>query len=133
MLRKNAVSFGKDVMRSGVSSVSRTLTDNVAGAPIKKSIKRHFVGEGRQLVNTRLKHNKTSPTIKKRTSRRRNIGRKRHRDIFSSACPGRDAVLRHTRVGTQFNDIPGSDADSFIKSRNSKRAIKMCIHSPFRK
>ena len=22
--------------------------------------------------------------------------------------PGRDALLRHTRVGTQFNDIPGS-------------------------
>ena len=26
--------------------------------------------------------------------------------------PGRGALLRHTRVGTQFNDIPGSDFGS---------------------
>ena len=83
MLRKTAVSLGKDVLRSGVSAGSRALTDIVAGAPVKKSIKRHFVEEGRQLVNKRLKPNKTAPTIKKRTSRRRTVGRKRHRDIFS--------------------------------------------------
>ena len=83
MLRKTAVSLGKDVLRSGVSAGSRALTDIVAGAPVKKSIKRHFVEEGRQLVNKRLNPNKTAPTIKKRTSRRRTVGRKRHRDIFS--------------------------------------------------
>ena len=83
MLRKTAVSLGKDVLRSGVSAGSRALTDIVAGAPVKKLIKRHFVEEGRQLVNKRLKPNKTAPTIKKRTSRRRTVGRKRHRDIFS--------------------------------------------------
>ena len=76
MLRKTA---GKDVLRSGVSAGSRVLADIVAGAPVK----RHFVEEGRQLVNKRLKSNKTAPTIKKRTSRRRTVGRKRHRDIFS--------------------------------------------------
>ena len=42
MLRKTAVSLGQDVLRSGVSAGSRTLTDIVAGAPVKKSIKRHF-------------------------------------------------------------------------------------------
>ena len=83
MLRKYAVSLGKDVLRSGVSTGSRALTDIVAGAPVKKSIKRHFVEEGRQLMNKRLKPNKTAPTIKKRISRRRTVGRKRHRDIFS--------------------------------------------------
>ena len=61
MLRKTAVSLGKDVLRSGVSAGSRALTDIVAGAPVKKSIKRHFVDEGRQLVNKRLKPNKTAP------------------------------------------------------------------------
>ena len=51
MLQKTAVSLGKDVLRSGVSAGSRALTDIVAGAPVKKSIKRHFVEECRQLVN----------------------------------------------------------------------------------
>ena len=83
MLRKTAVSLGKDFLRSGVSAGSRALTDIVAGAPVKKSIKQYFVEEGRQLVNKILKPNKTAPTIKKRTSRRRTVGRKRHRDIFS--------------------------------------------------
>ena len=83
MLRKTAVSLGNDVLRSGVSAGSRALTHIVAGAPVKKSIKRHFVEEGRQLVNKRLIPNKTAPTLKKRTSRRRTVGRKRHRDIFS--------------------------------------------------
>ena len=82
MLRKTTVILGKDVLMSGVSVGSRALTDIVAGAPVKKSIKRHFVEEGRQLVNKRFKPNKTAPTIKKRTSRRRTVGRKRHRDIF---------------------------------------------------
>ena len=72
-----------NLLRSGVSAGSRALTDIVAGASVKKSIKRHFVEEGRQLVNKRLKPNKTVPTIKKRTSRSRTVGRKRHRDIFS--------------------------------------------------
>ena len=60
MLRKTAVNLGNDVMRSGVSSGSRALTEIVADAPVKKSIKRHFVEEGRQLVNRRLKPNKTA-------------------------------------------------------------------------
>ena len=77
MLRKTTVSLGNDVLRSGVSAGSRALTDIVAGAPVKKSIKRQ-----RQLVNKRLKPNKTAPTITKRTSRRRTVGRKRYRDIF---------------------------------------------------
>ena len=77
MLREAAVSLGKDIMRSDVSAGSQALTDIVAGAPVKKSIKRHFVEEGRQLVNKRLKPNKTETTIKKRTSRRRTV------DIFS--------------------------------------------------
>ena len=55
--RKTAVSLGKDVLRSGVSAGSRALTDIGAGAPVKMSIKRHFVEEGRQLVNKRLKPN----------------------------------------------------------------------------
>ena len=47
MLRKTAVSIGKNVMGSGVSAGSRALTDIVDGAPVKMSIKRHFVEEGR--------------------------------------------------------------------------------------
>ena len=35
MLRKTAVRFGKNVLRSGVSASSRVLTDIVAGAPVK--------------------------------------------------------------------------------------------------
>ena len=37
MLRKTAVSLGKDVLRSGVSVGSRSLTDSVADAPVNKS------------------------------------------------------------------------------------------------
>ena len=37
MLRKTAVSFGKDILRSWVSAGSRALTDIVAGAPEKRS------------------------------------------------------------------------------------------------
>ena len=29
--------------------------------------------------------------------------------------PGRDALLRHTRVGAQFNDIPGSIAKIIVQ------------------
>ena len=60
MLRITVVSLGKDAMRSGVSAGSRALTDIVPGAPVNKSIKRQFVEEGRQLVNKRLKPNKTA-------------------------------------------------------------------------
>ena len=28
--------------------------------------------------------------------------------------PGRDALLRHTRVGAQFNDIPGHGGDECV-------------------
>ena len=35
MLRKTAVSLGKNVLRSGVSAGLRALTDIVAGAPVK--------------------------------------------------------------------------------------------------
>ena len=46
MLRNNDVSLGMDVLRYGVSASSRSLTDIMAGAPVKKSIKRHFTKEG---------------------------------------------------------------------------------------
>ena len=32
--------------------------------------------------------------------------------------PGRDAVLQHTRVGVQFNDIPGSGMVHRIRIRH---------------
>ena len=83
MLRNTAVTLGNDVLRDGVCASSRALTDIVAVAPVKKSIKLHFVEEGRQLVNKGLQFNKTAPTIQKRTSRSRPVCRKIHRDIFS--------------------------------------------------
>ena len=79
------------VRRTHILDIKIDITDDTgrripfqAGKPIVN--KRHFVEEGRQLLNKRLKPNKTAPTIKKRTSRRKNVGRKRHRDIFSQSC-----------------------------------------------
>ena len=56
--------------------------------------------------------------------------------------PGRDALLRHTQVGTQFNDIPGSRlgsnrmethqnlhthaVDSAIQLQGNNRVLKKC-------
>ena len=39
MLRKNAVSLGREVLKSEVSAGSQALTYIVAGAPVNKSIK----------------------------------------------------------------------------------------------
>ena len=90
-LKKTAVSVGKDVLKSGVTVGSHALTDIVSGAPVKQSIKRRFVHEGRELVNKRLKPNtifsdyncSTHKHKKKRIIRRRIVAGNRSKDIFS--------------------------------------------------
>ena len=74
---------GKDVLKSGVTVGSHALTDIVSGAPVKQSIKRRFIHEGRELVNKRLKPNKTHKHKKKRIIRRRIVAGNRSKDIFS--------------------------------------------------
>lgn len=81
-LKKTATSVGKDLLKSGARAGSHALTDIVSGAPIKQSIKRRFVKEGHDLLNKKLKPNKTHKLTKKHRIRRKVISRKRPTDIF---------------------------------------------------
>ena len=82
VLKKTAVGIGKDLLRTGARQGSRLLEDVVRGNSFKQSLKRRAIQGGEDLVNKRLKRNKTPTRSPRKVKRRKTVGRQTARDIF---------------------------------------------------
>ena len=82
MIKNTAKTVGKELVKSSAVAGQNALSDIIAGGSVKDSLKRRFVEEGQELINKRLKPNKTPSHNARPHSRRRVVAQKRHKDIF---------------------------------------------------
>lgn len=81
-VRRTAVNAGKDIIQTGLSQSSKLIDDVVRGQPVKQAFKKRALEGGQQLVNKRLKPNKTVRNRKRAVKRHPAPTKKRPKDIF---------------------------------------------------
>ncbi len=80
MLKRTAISVGKELLHTGMHQGGKLVQDIISGKPVKQSLKRRAIEGGSQLVNKRLKKH-TKKKINK--SRNKIKKKKRSKDIFA--------------------------------------------------
>lgn len=86
VLKRTAISLGKDVASTGLVQGGRLIEDIIHGKPVKKSMKKRAIEGGRVLINKRIHPHKNTSTPKRKIKRRRVIKGKRSKDIFTTTA-----------------------------------------------